>query len=315
MIAVDKPAQRVIFINRFYPPDISATSQMLGGIAPRLAALGYDVAVLTSRLRYDNPKANLPASETLAGVLVKRVWTTRFGRSGLAGRAVDYLTFYWSIIWALLGTARRGSVVVVKTDPPLLALICAPIAWLKGASLVNWLQDVFPEVASALGTGGLPQPVHAVVAKLRDATCRSAAANVVLSEQMRLFFTRRGLSADAFTIIPNWADDQLIAPVRATDTALRQRLGWASSFVVGYSGNLGRAHDYGTLLKAAELLRADPDIKFLMIGGGAGMVELQSAVREQGLDNFQFLPYQSESHLGDALGTSDLHLLCLKPSM
>ena len=47
-----------------------------------------------------------------------------------------------------------GDVIVAKTDPPLLSVVLAPIAKLKGAHLVNWLQDVFPEVVEKLNTGG-----------------------------------------------------------------------------------------------------------------------------------------------------------------
>ena len=67
------------------------------------------------------------------------------------GRSVDYATFYLSAAWRLWRLARRGDVIVAKTDPPMLSIIAAPIAFLRGAKLVNWLQDVFPEVAQQLG--------------------------------------------------------------------------------------------------------------------------------------------------------------------
>ena len=92
---------RVIFINRFFHPDYSATSQMLSPVAIGLAARGFDVHVLTSRLRYDQPGVLLPRRETIDGVDVRRIWTSRFGRRNLAGRAVDYVTFYVSLAWAL----------------------------------------------------------------------------------------------------------------------------------------------------------------------------------------------------------------------
>ena len=51
-------------------------------------------------------------------------------------------------------TAQAGDVIVAKTDPPLLSVPMSLIAKLKGAYLVNWLQDIFPEVAEALNVGG-----------------------------------------------------------------------------------------------------------------------------------------------------------------
>ena len=76
---------RVHFYNRFFYPDESATSLMLAGIAFGLAAEGYDIHVATSRQRYENAAADLPEQETVRGVTIRRLRTTRFGRRGLAG--------------------------------------------------------------------------------------------------------------------------------------------------------------------------------------------------------------------------------------
>ena len=314
-LGADTTSPHVVFVNRFYAPDLSATSQMLSGIAPELAANGFSVTVVTSRQRYDDASAHLPRQETVSGVRVVRIYSTRFGRQHLVGRAVDYLSFYASTFFALCGLLRPGSLVVAKTDPPLIALVCGPAAWLRGARVVNWLQDVFPEVAVVLGPGGLPRWLLAILARMRDTSCRHAAANVVLGERMRAFMQSRGVPASRLRIVPNWADEQRIGPAPALEANLRRAIGWADRCVVAYCGNLGRAHDYETLLAAAALLRDEPRIGFLMVGGGAGMVRLEAAVRSQGLEAVRFLPYQPEDALGDLLATADVHLVCLKPEM
>ena len=148
-----EPAMTLIFVNRYFYPDHSATSQVLTDIAFGLAAKGYRVRVVTSRQRYSDRSAQLPPRERVRGVEVHRVWTTRFGRSGLPGRAVDYLAFHLASAWTLWRLARAGDVIIAKTDPPMLSVTAAPVARLRGAKLVNWLQDIFPEVAQALGLG------------------------------------------------------------------------------------------------------------------------------------------------------------------
>ncbi|HEX7191858.1 MAG TPA: glycosyltransferase WbuB, partial [Thermoanaerobaculia bacterium] len=80
---------RVVFVNRYFYPDHSATSQMLADLAFHLASRGWDVGVITSRLRYDDASARLPARERVQQVDVRRIWTTRFGRGSLLGRAFD----------------------------------------------------------------------------------------------------------------------------------------------------------------------------------------------------------------------------------
>lgn len=130
---------RVFFANRFYAPDHSATAQMLTDVAEGLAARGHRVQVVASRMIYDDPATRLAAREDISGVKVVRVATTRFGRAGLAGRALDYASFYASGFVSILIDARRGDLVVIKTDPPLLSVPLGLAARLKGAKVVNWL--------------------------------------------------------------------------------------------------------------------------------------------------------------------------------
>src|SRR5260370_32852205 len=152
MIAVEKRiSRRIVFVNRYYDPDRSATGQMLTDLARGLVACGFNVHVVSSRQLYDDPGTRLAPEETLFGVRVHRVATTRFGRNRLLGRAMDYASFYVTCAVMLLKVLRRGDALVVKTDPPLLSILAAPIAGAKHAMLINWQQDVFPEIASQLG--------------------------------------------------------------------------------------------------------------------------------------------------------------------
>ena len=79
---------------------------------------------------------------------------------------------------------QRGDVVVVKTDPPMLSVVAGPIAFVKGARTINWLQDLFPEVATALGVGNAKTQKWAMLQRIRDLTLRFAASNVALGERM-----------------------------------------------------------------------------------------------------------------------------------
>lgn len=306
------PRPRLIFVNRYFEPDHSATSQMLGGVARGLLAEGLQVEVVTSRQLYEDAGADLPLRETRDGLRIHRVWTTSFGRAGLAGRAIDYLTFYVSCLVFLLGLLRRDDVVVAKTDPPLISLVCAVPARLRGARLVNWLQDVFPEVAGRLAGKALPAAAERVLAGLRDAVCRGAAANVVLGERMHDHFVARGVPASRLRTIPNWADERTISPQAAATSRLREELGLGERFVVAYAGNLGRAHDHAPLLAAAELLRTDRNVHFLVVGGGAGRALLAAEVEQRRLSNFTFVPYQPQERLADMLAAADVHLVSLR---
>lgn len=307
--------RRVVFVNRFFYPDLSATSQILFDLAKRLSASGIEVHVICSAQLYDKPHVRLSSYECIYGIHVHRTWTSRFGRDRLFGRTVDYASFYMSSAAKLVAQLRPGDLVVAKTDPPLISIAAAVIARLRGAELINWLQDVFPEIASHLGANPLPGWLDSALKQVRDRTLSTACMNVVLGTRMREHLESRRVPADRIQIIENWADDVSVRPMSTEASELRARLGIQDRFVVSYSGNLGRAHEYETLLAAATELQQDQDVVFLMIGGGARMNELRAAVERDRLPNFRFLPYQPREALSDSLSAADVHLACLLPQL
>ncbi len=261
---------------------------MLSDLSFHLAERGWQVEVLTSRQRYDNASARLPGREVVRGVEVRRVWSTRFGRGFLPGRAVDYVTFYGSAFLTLMRRATRGSMIIALTDPPLISVVAALAARLRHATLINWTQDLFPEVAEALGMRTLR-----VLRRIRDWSLRSAKVNVALGDLMAARLPNA-------VVIHNWADSALHPA-----GILHPR------FVVGYSGNLGRAHDARTMLEAIRALRGDDGVEFVFTGGGAQM----EAIRAEQLPNVRFAGYAPREQLSESLSSADAHLVTLLPEL
>jgi glycosyltransferase involved in cell wall biosynthesis len=305
---------KVVFINRFFYPDHSATSQILTDLALHLAKAGLSVYVITSRQVYDEPDAVLPTKEIMHNVHVTRVWTTRFGRQNLAGRTVDYLTFYLSAALDLLVLLKPGDVVVAKTDPPLISVIAAMTAKIRGAKLINWIQDLFPEVAGALEVGGLGK-IEGMLRTARNWSLRSACKNVAIGDGMAKRITGEGIDPSTIMVIHNWSDGRAIQPIEREKNDLRREWGVEDIFVVGYSGNLGRAHEFETILGAAGKLKHTEGIVFLFIGGGAQRGWIEEDTKKRGLTNILFKPYQPRERLRLSLSVPDVHLISLQPSL
>lgn len=308
---------KLIFINRYFYPDHSATSQMLSDLAFGLAKHDHQQAIhiVTSRQRYDDAAAQLPANESILNVHIHRVATTRFGRQNLLGRAIDYLSFYAASFITLIKLTQAGDTLIAKTDPPLISVIAALVAKLKRAHLVNWLQDLFPEVAAELGVKlarGLP---YKLLKALRNQTLRQAKMNIAIGELMAERLKTEGIPADKITVIHNWADEEQLHPIAHDQNPLRTEWGLQGKFVVGYSGNLGRSHDFATILEAAAALKDKTDIVFLLIGGGAQLPNVQKECADKGLTNVMFKPYQPREKLSESLSVADVHLISLKPEL
>jgi glycosyltransferase involved in cell wall biosynthesis len=159
-------------------------------------------------------------------------------------------------------------------------------------------------------------PVAGFVSHLRDRCLRQAAANVVVGQGMAAQVAERGAATDRIRVIANWADDEAIRPIARDDNPLRREWGLDGKFVVGYSGNLGRAHEFDTVLAAAERLKDHPDIVFLCVGGGHRFAELARRGEERGVGRlFRFKPYQDQALLNASLCAADVHWISLRPEM
>jgi glycosyltransferase involved in cell wall biosynthesis len=132
---------------------------------------------------------------------------------------------------------------------------------------------------------------------------------------MAVFLGGRGIAPDALVTINHWSDGDAIQPVDPERNTLRKEWGLQDRFVVGYSGNFGRAHDFSTFLDAADRLRDRDDIVFAFVGGGHQKGRIERAVAGRGLSNILLKPLQPRERLAEALGVPDLHLISLLPAM
>ena len=117
-------------------------------------------------------------------------------------------------------------------------------------------------------------------------------------------------------LIPNFCDDTAIRPLAAADNPLRAQWGFGpEDFVIGYSGNLGRAHDLATMLDAAEALRDTPQVKFLFVGGGHLRAQLEAEAARRALTSITTRPYQAREQLRLSLCVPDAHWASLRPPL
>lgn len=127
-----------------------------------------------------------------------------------------------------------------------------------------------------------------------------------------------GVDRSRIRTICNWADGDVVLPISRHANGLRHDWGLADKFVVGYSGNLGRAHEYETFLRAIEEIERTPGappVAWLFIGGGVNLAAMMQEVRRRGLGSVVSQPYQPRERLGESLSVADVHLVSLRTSL
>jgi glycosyltransferase involved in cell wall biosynthesis len=305
---------RVVFFNRSYWPDAEATGQLLTDLTEDLAGR-FDIEVVAGMPNsvvgeLDANAASASATHR-AGVKIRRLRHTRFGKRSFLGKACNLFTF-WASAAATTFTLPDADVVVTETDPFLLPLVGRWLQKRRGCKHIVYLQDIYPDVAVAVGKLKEGRLSRWLRKRLFSAYAKADRV-VVLSRDMAERCRRYGVPSDRIRVIPNWADTSVVHP-RKGDNAFRKQNGLQSAFVVMYSGNLGMVHQLQPILQAAAALRASPEIQFLFVGEGVRKADLQRQAREQGLTNVRFLPYQPRETLADSLSAADLHVVSMDPA-
>jgi len=304
---------RLLFINRYFYPDISATAQLLTELTEDLAAQGEIITVITGNAVYTDGSSRLGRQEVYKGIHVIRVGFTRFGRTHILGRLADYASF--SIAAFLTAVrARHQDCLVVLSDPPLLSILAAVVGKIRRVKTVCWLQDVFPEIA--LRAGVLSEGLVATcLRRLSRWSLRQMDQVVVIGRCMERHVLSEGVASPSITRISNWADGTHIKFLPKSQNEFLRRHDLVNQFVVMYSGNHGIVHEYDTLVALLRETRSVPELCFCFIGEGAWKKTLIETAQAEEWPHVRFLPYQPRSLVHSSLSAADMHLVSLRTDM
>jgi|SRR5262245_13586929 len=304
---------RLLFINRYFYPDISATAQLLTELTEDLVTQGETVTVISGNNAYTGGQSELPTHEIYKGIRIIRVGFTRFGRARTLGRLVDYLSF-WISAFVTAISMKDQDCLVVLSDPPLLSVLAAMVRMFKPIKTVCWLQDVFPEIAVRAGV--LPEGLVARCLRwLARWSLRRMDQVVVIGRCMERQILSEGVPSPSLARIPNWADGTRIKSLpRSKNEFLRQH-NLEDRFVVMYSGNHGVVHEFETLVALLRETRSVPELCFCFIGEGAWKKKLMDTARAESWSHIRFLPYQPKAQLQSSLSAADVHLVSLRNDM
>lgn len=304
---------RLLFINRYFYPDISATAQLLTELAEDLAAQGDTMTIITGTMAYAGDKSVLPAQEFYKGIRIVRVGSTCFGRTRTLGRLVDCVSFWISAFVVAIRTKHQDCLIVLS-DPPLLSVLAAVVRAVKRVKTVCWLQDVFPEIAVRAGV--LPEGFLARwIRRLGRWSLWQMDQVIVIGGCMERFLLSQGLPARLVIRIPNWADGRLIQPLPKENNAFFLKHGLQDRFVVMYSGNHGMVHEFETLVALIRKTQSTPRICFCFVGEGAWKPRLVDISQAEGWPHVVFLPYQPKDQLECSLSAAEMHLVSLRAEM
>ena len=310
---------RVLFVSHFFPPEELSMALLVHELADATAARGHEVHVLTG---YPNWPAGKPmppysawrrTSEQMGDVTVHRVPFLASPNGPLWRRLLDFKSFELSV--RILGRRlARPDLIHVHVPPNEDALAAAALARHFGCPFVLHVQDVQPD--GAIEIGSLRSPLAIGVFRRQENRLYERAAHVVtLGNALRGRILQKGVAATKVSLLPNWIDAQALAPM---DRMNPLRAEWgipADRFVALYAGTFGRVHGTSQLLDAAEQLRTDTQVTFLLVGQGHDFEQNRQLVQSRDLQNVIVKEFVPRARLRELQAIADVSLVTLRPGL
>ncbi len=307
---------RILVIADNFIPEIAATSFRIQDHAKHWIEQGHEVVVVTGVPNwphgrpFEGYKNRLYQEEMLDGVRVIRLWTFMARNHGFLWRAVDYLSFMFSVIAFCWRFPKFD--LLLATSPQFFAAVAGwAVSILRWRPWVFEVRDLWPDSIKAVGIS--KGRLIKWLTKLEIFLYHRANRIVVLTNAFKRNLVSRGIPPSKIDVVTNGVDTSKFAPARAVANA-RQSLSISpAKFLAGYIGTTGMAHGLETLIKAAGLCRGRRDIHFLIMGEGAEREGLEEQAGLLRLENVTFANHVPHDEVASYYAALDLAIVHLKP--
>jgi len=306
----------ILFLSHYFPPEVNAPASRTYEHA-RLWARepGTRVTVVTNHphhpygILYPGYVNRWLSTEEVEGIEVRRVKTYLAPNAGFARRLGSYLFFMAAAVLASLGVRRPD--VVVATSPQFFCAVGGYlISRLHRRPFIFELRDIWPESIATVGALRSTRLLR-LLERLELFLYRQAALVVAVTDAFKANLVSRGIPADKIAVIKNGVDLAFFTP-RPAPPELRRELGLEGKLVASYIGTVGMAHAVEGIVAAAERVRDNPELAFLIVGDGAQKQAVADLVAAKGLKNVIILPGVDKPRVRDFYALSDINLVTLK---
>ena len=305
---------RILIPSQYFWPENFPINDLARGLRQR----GHDITVLTGMPNYPEGRfypgyrAFPIRIDRHEGIKIVRVPMVPKG----SGTAVRMLLYYWSLAVAscllvpVLFRKKVDLAFVYQPSPITVGLPALVLKAMEKTPVWIWVQDLWPETLA--GTGMVRS---ALVLRLTDRLVRFIYSKcdrvLVQSEAFVPRIVKKGVPKERIRFFPNSAPE-LYRPTAVDPEALERKL-MPQGFRVVFAGNIGRAQDIPTILSAAEKLKKEKNIHWMILGDGPLRSWAEEAVRAGGLEKtVHLLGRYPEQSMPRFFSLADVLLVTLK---
>lgn len=309
---------KLLILTQYFPPEVGAPQNRLFELALRLQANGIDVTVLTAMPNY--PQMQIYKGYEGKTYVYEEMNRLKVHRSSIyipsSKSIVQRLRNYFSFV---ISSARVGASKLDKQydflmceSPPLfLGYSAMRLARLKNASLIFNVSDLWPESAEKLGVvtnKWMLKLAYNLEEKLykRSVLVTGQTQGICKNIQQRFPQIKTYW-------LPNGVDLSYYDPDAITPTGWRSKNHISENdFVVLYAGIIGIAQGLEVILHAADQLRSESKIKFVLLGSGPERERLKEMQNKMNLTNVVFVDGVSKNEMKFVLKEVNAAVIPLK---
>lgn len=281
---------RLLILTQYFWPE----NFIINDIAKGLRERGRQVEVLTGKPNYPEGKIYDgygvfgQARDDYEGIRIYRVPLIPRGKSRGWNLLLNYLSFAFSAsVYIALFARKKYDRIFVFQPSPITCVIPALVArLLYKTPVILLIQDLWPESLSA--TGAIKsKAVLRVVGSIVSFLLERVDTILVQSRAFIPKLVGKGLDSSKIFYFPDYADNIFTA---TPHEPMKNRLSdLPKGFKILFAGNIGESQDFDTILKAAEILKDEEGLQWVILGDGRKKRWVENKIREKGLQGVVYL--------------------------
>jgi glycosyltransferase involved in cell wall biosynthesis len=305
---------RILLINQsFVSPDEPGHTRHFE-MAQFLRAHGHELVIVASDLNYQTgqrtvKRQGIYSEQVIEGVKVLRTYIYPSLHRSYFWRIISFFSFMFSSVWTAL--LVKDVDLVMGTTPPIFQAASAWfVAFIRRKPFLLEVRDLWPEFAVDMGV--LTNPTIIALARWLEMFLYKRATHILVnSPAYKKHIVEKGVSEKKVTFIPYGTDVDMFNP-NVDGSLIRKELGLDDKFAVVYAGALGAANDIYTVLRAADHLRNEPNIQFVLFGDGKERVLLEREAHRLNLKNVTFAGVHAKKEMPFVLASANVCLAILQ---
>lgn len=307
---------KLLILTQYFPPEVGAPQNRLFELAVRLKNLGIDVSVLTAMPNYpqmkiyDGYEGKNYMYEEIEGIPVHRASIYLPKSKSIIQRLLNYFSFVYSS--ARVGKNKIGNIDVIMCEsPPLfLGYSALYLKRKKNAKLIFNVSDLWPESAEKLGVVTNKWMLK-LAYRLEEKLYRRSVLVTGQTQGICKNINERFPNVKTYWL-PNGVDVSYYNPNTVTGNWRSENGFDEHDILFLYAGIIGLAQGLEIILQAAEKLKDNTHIKFILVGSGPEKEKLQTIKADKQLANVYFFDAVSKLQMPQIVQASDVSVIPLR---